>query len=163
MKLSQDELIQIISDVTTLLGQALAQHVALNESLLGAGAGVEAQQRKLDLLKTKLAGEKAKLAKLKDAAKRKKDLEKSNKQHDRPPARAAANESKCKLGRVALLNNQGRWIGFVETLAGGRVNVYDAKGRIVARELAGLTVDRTGRMAGRGKLGLVVLGRSLAA
>ncbi len=76
MKLSKDELIQIISDVTSLLGHALAQHVELNETLVGAGAGVKAQQKKLQSLQSKLARERARLAKLKDAAKRKRDLEK---------------------------------------------------------------------------------------
>lgn len=90
MKISQDELIQIISDVTTLLGHSLARHIELNEKLIGSGAGVEAQQRKLRLLKTKLAHEKARLAKLKGVAKRKKELEKSNKQHGRQAARSAA-------------------------------------------------------------------------
>ncbi len=36
MKLTRDELISIVSDVTTLLGQVLAQHVELQESLVGA-------------------------------------------------------------------------------------------------------------------------------
>jgi hypothetical protein len=70
-----DELIELISDVTTLLGNALAQHIELNESVHPQqGAGVEAQKLKLDALKLKLAGEKLKLAKFKDAAKRKKEL-----------------------------------------------------------------------------------------
>ena len=158
MRLTQDELISIISDVTTLLGQALAQHVELTENLLNQGAGVPVQQQKLETLKTKIAGERAKLTKLKDAAKRKKELERSNRQHERP----SANEGSAGVGRVALLNAQGRWIGFVETLGNGNVNVFDAKGQIVARELAGLTVDRAGRLVGRGRQGLVVLGRTLA-
>jgi len=35
MKLNRDELISIVSDVTTLLGQVLTQHVELQESLVG--------------------------------------------------------------------------------------------------------------------------------
>lgn len=146
-------------DVTTLLGTALAQYVDLNESIIGQSAGVESQTRKLDLLKSKLAGERLKLAKLKDAAKRRRELAKAN-QHN-APARSPANESKSTQSRVALLNGNGRWIGWVETMANKNVNIYDAKGKIVGRELAGLTIDRTGRLVGKGRLGLVALGQSL--
>ena len=79
MKLTKDELIDIISDVTTLLGDALAKHVELVEATVGSGAGVDVQKKKLEVLQSKLANERRKLAKLKDAAKRKRDLRKSNK------------------------------------------------------------------------------------
>ena len=101
MKLTRDELISIVSDVTTLLGQVLAQHVELQESLVGGGAGVERQKMKLNALKARLAGEKLKLDKLNDAAKRKKELEKASK---RSADRSLANEG--KQSRVALYNNR---------------------------------------------------------
>ena len=66
--MNEDELIDIISDVTALLGAALAQYIELNESI--AGAGVESQTLKLDALKARMADEKLKVAKLTDAAKR---------------------------------------------------------------------------------------------
>jgi hypothetical protein len=155
MKLTRDELISIVSDVTTLLGQILAQHVELQESLVGGGAGVERQKMKLNALKAKLAGEKLKLDKLNDAAKRKKELEKANK---RSADRTTANEG--KQSRVALSNSKGALIGWLSYEAGGKVTVYDSRGRLVARELAGITLDRMGRFVGRGRQGLVVLGRT---
>lgn len=75
--MTEDELNDILSSVTTMLGDALSQHVALKESF--QGAGVETQSKKLDALKLKLAVEKARLKKLKDAAKRKRELEKLRK------------------------------------------------------------------------------------
>ena len=79
MKISEDELISIISDVTTLLGQALAQHVELKETVLtGSGVGIEVQKKRIETLKSKIAAEKTRLNKLRDAAKRKKELEKAN-------------------------------------------------------------------------------------
>ena len=80
MKISEDELISIISDVTTLLGQALAQHVELKETVLtGSGVGIEVQKKRIETLKSKIAAEKTRLNKLRDAAKRKKELEKASK------------------------------------------------------------------------------------
>jgi hypothetical protein len=75
--MTESEVIEIISDVTTMFGDILSQHISLNESLVGAG--VEAQQLKVDTLKARLASEKLRLEKLKDAAKRKRELEKANK------------------------------------------------------------------------------------
>ncbi len=131
MKLTRDELISIVSDVTTLLGQILAMHVELQESLVGGGAGVERQKMKLNALKAKLAGEKLKLDKLNAAAKRKKELEKVSK---RSADRSSANEG--KQSRVALSNSKGALIGWLSYETGGKVTVYDSGGRLVARELA---------------------------
>lgn len=152
--MSDDELIDIISDVTTLLGDTLAQHVELTESL--SSQGVESQKQKLDSLKAKLAGEKLKLAKLKDAANRKKELQKLS---TSSATRPTTNEAKSSAGRIQLLNGQGRLIGWIHSEPNGKVTVYDAKGRLVARELNGITLDRTGRFVGRGRQGLVILGR----
>ena len=89
--MTEDELNDILSDVTTLLGTALTQHVELREGL--EGAGVECQSKKLDALKLKLAVEKDRLKKLKDATSRKRELERLSLDHERQTARSAANRS----------------------------------------------------------------------
>jgi hypothetical protein len=145
--MTRDELIELISDATTLLGTALAQHVDLTESI--SGAGVEAQTLKLDTLKSQLADEKLKLAKLKDAAKRKKELEKLR-------------QTEGKSGGIVTLRDaSGRTIGFVRVMGPNRTDYFDRKGKLVAREVGGVTYDGQGKMVYRGKLGLVVLGKSL--
>jgi Ni,Fe-hydrogenase I large subunit len=156
--MTEEEVIDLISDITSMLGTALAQHVKLYESI--AGAGVESQKLKLDALKARMGEEKLKLAKLKDTAKRKKELAKAN-QHKPSAARPTVKES--KQSRIALHNGKGRLIGWLHSESNGKVTVYDAKGRLVARELAGITLDRTGRWVGPGKQGLVVLGQRLPA
>jgi YD repeat-containing protein len=161
MKLSEDELIEILSDVTTLLGTALAQHVELTESLLDQNAGAQVQQ-KIDALKAKLDDERARLKKLHAAQQRRRELEKIRKDHERNE-RTPANEDKATSSRVGLYNGRGRLIGWLHNEPNGKVTVYDARGRLVARELAGITLDRTGRFVGRGRQGLVVLGQRLAA
>jgi len=157
--MTEDELIDIISNVTTLLGASLAQYIELNESI--AGAGVESQTLKLDALKARMAIEKSRLTKLKDAAKRKRELERLRQRHQTQDSRNSTNEGKATNSRVALMNGKGRWIGWVEKQANGNVNIYDARGRIVARELGGLTIDGSGKLFARGRAGLVALGASL--
>lgn len=63
---------------------------------------------------------------------------------------------------MALRNGQGRLIGWLQPVGANRLNVLDAKGRLVAREIDGMTLDRRGRLVGHGKQGLVVLGYELA-
>jgi len=122
MKLTGDVLISIVivSDLTTLLGQVLAMHVELQESLIGGGACVESQKMKLNVLKAKLVDEKLKLDKLSSAAKRKKEFEKANK---RSAASSTANEG--KQSRVAVYNSKGALIGWLNYDADGNVTVYD--------------------------------------
>ena len=91
--MTEDELNDILSDVTSLLGTALAQHVELREGL--EGAGVESQSKKLDALKLKLAAEKTRLKKLKDAARRKRELETLRKAQERQTARSVASGGKA--------------------------------------------------------------------
>ncbi len=155
--MTRDELIDLISDVTTLLGTALAREVELKESL--ASDAADSQRAKLDALKAKLAGERLKLQKLNAASKRRRELEKKHQENERQTWRSAANESKTPSRRIQLLNGQGRLIGWLHSEPSGKVTVFDAKGRLVAREMNGITLDRTGRLAGRGKQGLIALGR----
>lgn len=87
--MTRNDLIQLLSDITAMLGTALAKEIDLKESL--AGAGVENQKRKLDALKFKLAAEKARLRKLKDAANRRKELEKRRREKKPMAWRPSAN------------------------------------------------------------------------
>lgn len=87
--MTRDELIELISDVTSLLGTALAKEVELKESL--AGASVESQRLKIDATKAKLAGERLKLQKLNAASKRRRELEKKRHENERHTASSAVN------------------------------------------------------------------------
>lgn len=156
--MTRDELIELLSDVTTLLGTALAQQIDLTESI--SGAGVESQRLKLDALKAKLSDEKLKLAKLKDAASRKRELEKLRHDNDRSPARPTTNESK-NTGMVTLRAASGRVVGYMRATGKDRADYFDRTGKLVAREVGGVTYDGRGRMVYRGAMGLLVLGASL--
>lgn len=158
--MTRDEVIELLSDVTSLLGTALAQHVELTEGI--SGAGVESQRLKLDALKARLADEKLKLAKLKDAAKRKRKLEKLRHDNDRSAARPTINEAK-NTGMVTLRAASGRVVGYMRAVGKDCTDIFDAAGKLVSREVGNVTYDfqRGGKVAFRGRLGLVVLGLRL--
>lgn len=156
--MSRDELIDLLSDVTTLVGTAVAKEIELKESL--AGAGIATQSEKLESLKAKLGVERVKLAKLRDAAKRKRDLEKIRSTMSGRPPRSAANESKSS-GTLTLRDGAGKVVGFVRTQGPNRTEIFSAKGKLVARETNGKTYYATGRPAGDGRQGLRVLGQTM--
>lgn len=82
MKLTQDELIDVCSEVTTMLGAILARHVELNESLIGNEA-IDTAKKKLESLRQQTADAKAELQKLWYAQRRKRELEKIRDDHAR--------------------------------------------------------------------------------
>lgn len=153
--MTRDELIDLLSDVTTLLGTALAQHVALREGI--RGAGVEAQELKVDATKQQYDAAKERLKKLKDAAQRKRELEKIRGDHERSAWRPTANEAK-NSGVVTLRAASGRVIGYMRAIGPNRTDFFLPSGQLVAREVGDVTYDGRGKVAYRGKLGLVVLG-----
>jgi hypothetical protein len=109
-----DEFTDLLSDVATLLSSVLAQRVEISASI---------------------GSERLTVAKLKDAAKRKKELEKQRKDNELQSARSAANEGKSASRCIQLLNGQGRLIGWIHSEPNGKVTVYDAKGRLGAYHL----------------------------
>lgn len=156
--MSRDELIELLSDVTALIGTALAREVELRESI--ADGGVDSQRVKLDALKVKLASERLKLQKLNAAAKRRREFEKKREEGDRQTARSAVNERKSG-GMLTLRDGRGKVVGFVRVLGPTRTDYFAASGKLVAREIGGKTYFATGRLAGDGAQGLRVLGQSL--
>lgn len=160
MPLSQSELLDLIDEVNVAVAQVIASYAELSEGMLD-DAATDAAKDKLERLKAKTDDAKRRLSNLKDRHRHRREAERRRKEHERDSARNPANESKSPTGRIQLLNGQGRLIGWLHNETNGKVTVYDAKGRLVARELAGLTLDRTGKLVGRGRQGLVVLGQRL--
>lgn len=156
--MTRDELIELLSDVTSLLGTALAREVELKESL--ASDAADAQREKLDALKAKLAGERLKLQKLNAASKRRRELEKKRQENERGTARSAANESK-NSGMVTLRDGAGRVVGFMRVMGPSRTDFFAASGRLVAREVGGKTYTATGKLAAHDRQGLRVLGQKM--
>jgi len=155
-----DELAAILDDICATIGELLVTNAQLKEGMVDDGA-TETAQEKLDQLKQDTLAAKEKLANLKQRQQHKKELARQRQEHERK-AKPQQTEGKSTRSRVALLNGKGRWIGWVETAANGNVNIYDKHGRIVGRELAGLTLDQNGKLFARGRAGLVALGKKLA-
>lgn len=157
--MTRDELIDLLSDVTSLIGTALAREVELKESF--ASDAADAQRAKLDALKAKLAGERLKLQKLNAASKRRRELEKKRHENERQTARSAANESK-NTGMVTLRDGAGRVVGFMRVMGPNRTDFFDRTGKLVAREIGGKTYFTSGKLASPDRQGLRVLGQHLA-
>jgi hypothetical protein len=157
MKISQDEIADILSQTTTYLGQLLATAGELREDLMDQRQA-DAQQIKVDRIKRELDDEKQQMKRLRQRQQHKREAERKRKEH----LKHRQHEGRGANGLVALRNARGQLIGWLQAAGMDRVNVLDAKGRLVAREINGMTLDRTGRLVGHAKLGLVVLGADRA-
>ena len=78
MKISPDEISDILSQTTTFLGQLLATSAELKENLLDQQA-TDSQQKKVDQIKQELEQEKNKMKELRGRQLRKRELEQARK------------------------------------------------------------------------------------
>ncbi|MFM1748330.1 MAG: hypothetical protein RLZZ188_1996 [Verrucomicrobiota bacterium] len=83
MNLTDDELIEIIEDVTDALGQILLTHRELTESLVDQHHQAEVSQRRIDDLKKRLELEKNRLVSTRRAQRRKRELERIRQRRQR--------------------------------------------------------------------------------
>jgi len=78
MKISPDEISEILSQTTTFLGQLLATSAELKENLLDQQA-TDSQQKKVDQIKQELELEKNKMKELRGRQQHKRELKKARK------------------------------------------------------------------------------------
>ena len=147
MKFSDDELLAVIEDVTLMLGQVLLKHRQLAEGIIDKNNAERAKQ-KIDALKQRMADEKERLAKIRSAQQRKRELEKIRKDHERP----------VKEDVAAIRNQKGKVLGWVQSVGKGRSNILNSKGVVVARHVNGVTLDGKGVFRGQGRQGMRFLG-----
>lgn len=75
--MEKEELIDLLDEITSAIGEILAAHAELAEASFGTAAATT--QKKIAFLKSRVENEKLKLVKLKAAEARKKELKNINK------------------------------------------------------------------------------------
>ena len=154
MPLSQSELLDLVDDVNVAVAQAIASYAELNEGMVD-DAATDAAKAKVERLKLKTDDAKRRLADLKDRQRHKREVDRRRKEHER----SATNEGKMS-GMVTLRAVSGRVIGYMRVMGKDQTDFYSASGKLVAREMGGMTYSN-GRAVFRGTLGLLVLGMAL--
>ena len=154
MRISRDEISEILSQTTTLLGQLLATMNELREDTIDQRQA-SAQQAKVDRIKRELDDEKEQMKRLRHRQQHKRELERGRKEREKHIQHEGRGGSG---GLVALRNARGQLVGWLRADGQDRLEVLDSKGRLVAREIRGLTLNAGGRLVGHGRLGLAVLG-----
>ena len=122
MTMTQSELAELLDDVIATIGQILVQHSALREDMLGRDT--ETAKSKIESLRLKLDTERIRLRKHKDFEKRKKELEKK---------RTVEEGSFSTRPMTPIKNGNGVLIGWIKKVAGGRFEIFNGQGRVVAR------------------------------
>jgi hypothetical protein len=156
MPLSQSELLDLIDDVNVMVAQVIASFAELNESMVDDVATATAKER-VAKLKQKTDHAKQQLADLRDRQRHRQEIERRRKENERERNKTAKNEGR-NGGMVTLRAASGRVIGYMRVMGPNQTDFYDRTGKLVAREIGNLTYDGRGRVAFRGRLGLVVVG-----
>lgn len=154
MRISRDEISEILSQTTTLLGQLLATMNELREDTIDQRQA-SAQQAKVDRIKRELDDEREQMKRLRHRQQVKRELERGRKEREKHRQHEGRGGG---AGLVALRNARGQLIGWLRAGSQDRLEVLDSKGRLVAREIRGITLNAGGRLVGHGRLGLAVLG-----
>ena len=152
MKITDDELLDLIEDITVTLGQILLTHRELTEGLLDDGP-TERSQQKIHDLKKRLDVEKDRLTQHRRFQQRKRELEKIRDDHDKQ----VQSESKT----TPIQNQSGRVLGWMQVVGTNRIHFLDHRGQVIGRFINGRTLDDRGRVVGLGNQGLRVLGQML--
>ena len=152
MKITDDELLDLIEDITVTLGQILLTHRELTEGLLDDGP-TERSQQKIHDLKKRLDVEKDRLTQHRRFQQRKRELEKIRDDHDKQ----VQSESKT----TPIQNQSGRVLGWMQVVGTNRIHFLDHRGQVIGRFINGRTLDDRGRVVGLGNQGLRVLGQIL--
>ena len=161
MKISKDELIDLLDEFTAVIGQILATHCELSESVFNQTQS-RASKEKIDQLKAKIDTEREKLATHKHVLDRKRELEKIRTDHAKASsAKAVENEVIHGRKTTQIFDGTGKLVGRIQPVGAGNFNIFDAGGRLVAREIGEKTYAKNGKFMGRGRLGLMVLGQTL--
>ena len=110
MNVTDDELLEIIEDVTVTLGQTLLFHRELTEGLF-AQPQTERSQQKIDDLKKRLEVEKDRLTTARRSQQRKRKLEKIRDDH----AKDRQDEGASRV-MLPISDHRGRVIGWLHTV-----------------------------------------------
>ena len=128
MRITDDELLGVIDEVTIALGEILLRHRNLRESLL-ANDAISASQDRIEKRRAEIEKERGKIRKTRDGIRRRRELEKISKEHEKE----VATESKSTATMSPILDGKGALIGWIQRAGGNRTNILDRKGKVVAR------------------------------
>ena len=157
MTLTDGELLDVIDEVTIALGEILLRHRQLTESLVGDDT-IKTSQDRIEKRRTEIEKLRNKIRKARETARRRRELEKVRKDHEKK----AVAETTHSARLIAVRDGGGRVVGWLQSVGGGKVNVLDRRGVVVAREIGTATLDRRGLCVGGGvRQGLRILGQSL--
>lgn len=147
MRISDDELLGLIDELCSALGELLVAHKELQEGFM-ADNGLQQAQDRIEKKRKEIEGLRDKLRRTKEAIKRKRELERLRKAN-------SGKEDRQKLaeGVEQIRDGKGKLLGY-RVKERNRITYLDKKGRLAAREHGGKTYDKNGVFSGNGAQGL---------
>ena len=154
--ITDDELVDLIEEVTTSLGQILLRHRELTEGILDQQL-TDRSRDKIDSLKKRIEVEKEKLTQVRHQQQRKRELGRIRKSHESE----TQSEGTSRSHLVTIRDHRGKVIGWIQSVGRNRFNFLNGRGRLVGRFINGQTYDGQGHFIGNGNQGLRVIGETL--
>lgn len=128
MTLTDDELLEVIDEVTIALGEILLRHRQLRESLM-SGDTISASQNRIEKRRAEIEKEREKIRKTREVIRRRRELEKIRRDHEKTEVA----EIKSTATTSPILNGKGAVIGWFQRAGQNRTNILSRQGRVVAR------------------------------
>lgn len=128
MIFSNDELLEIIEQVTLTFGELLLRHRQLTEGLVD-DQRIATLQDRIEKRRAEIDQERDRIRKVRDGIRRRRELEKISKEHEKE----VTAESKSTATTSPILDGKGAVIGWIQRAGGSRMNILDRKGKVVAR------------------------------
>src|SRR5688572_24059808 len=114
MQLTDDELLAIVDEATTALGEILLRHRQLREASRDSQV-ISASQERIEKRRTEIEKEREKIRKTRDVIRRRRELEKTRRDHDKE----ATDEGRLPPRLVSVRNDRGADIGWFQSVGGG--------------------------------------------
>jgi len=161
MKATQDEINSIMDEITVAVGQILINGADLQMESITGDIGADAVKKKITRLKKQTQQASERLQGSKRQKKHRVEIERQRKEHETPAkTKLAANEAaigKC----ISIRNEKGVVIGRIQQTGENRINYLSNDGRVISREINGITLDSKGRLKSLQRIGQIALGQNL--
>ena len=108
MHLTDDELLAIVDEATTALGEILLRHRQLREARLDSQV-ISASQERIEKRRAEIEKEREKIRKSRDVIRRRRELERIRRDHEKQKT----DEAKHPPRLVAVRNGRGAVIGWL--------------------------------------------------
>lgn len=155
MKITDKELEDLVGDILAGLESILRSHQAMNESMLDQN--IDSAKEQVRKKREEVRAISDRIRDMKDRLKRQKETQrKANSK--KPNDKQTTNEGSSSV--IQIRNQKGQLLGFLQPSGKNQINILSRTGKLLGREVNGITLDQKGNVVSWQKAGLLLIGRN---